>query len=287
MKTLVPVSLTPGLYLVATPIGNLRDITLRALEVLAAVDAVACEDTRMTGKLLDAHGIKAPKLIIYNDHSADHARQGILDMLAQGKRVALVSDAGTPLISDPGYKLVRDAQDLGLNVTALPGANAVLTALQLSGQPTDKFSFLGFLPAKEKARQDVLKEWRDVPGTLVTYESGPRLIESLADMAMVLGGDRPAAVTRELTKMYEEVRRDTLANLVKHYQQAGEPKGEIVIVIGPGAKREFTEDDINARLVELLQDLSVRDAAGQVADEMGIARKQAYEFAIKLQKAEK
>lgn len=284
MKTLIHAPLAPGLYLVATPIGNLRDITLRALEVLAGVDAVACEDTRMTGKLLAAHGIKAAKLIIYNDHSADRARKAVLDMLAQGKRVALVSDAGTPLISDPGYKLVREAQDLGLMVTSLPGANAVLTALQLSAQPTDKFSFLGFLPAKEKARQDVLKEWRDVPGTLVTYESGPRLLDSLRDMAQVLGGARPAAVTRELTKMYEEVRRGTLDDLARHYEDTGEPKGEIVIVIGPGEKRAVTEDDIQARLGVLLENLSVRDAAGQVADETGISRKQAYEFAIMLQK---
>lgn len=287
MKTLASVPLTPGLYLISTPIGNLRDITLRALEVLAAVDVVACEDTRMTGKLLEAHGVKAPKLIVYNDHNADASRKGILDMLAQGKRIALVSDAGTPLISDPGYKLVRDAQDLGLNVTSLPGANALLTALQLSAQPTDKFSFLGFLPAKEKARQDVLKEWRAVPGTLVTYETGPRLIDSLTDMAKILGADRPAAVTRELTKMYEEVRRDTLSNLVTYYEQVGEPKGEIVIVIGPGEKAEATPEDINTRLAELLKDLSVRDASAQVADEMGIPKKQAYEFAIMLQKAEK
>lgn len=284
MKTLSPVPLTPGLYLIATPIGNLRDITLRALEVLAEVDVVACEDTRMTGKLLEMHGVKASKLIVYNDHNADASRKGILDMLAQGKRIALVSDAGTPLISDPGYKLVRDAQDLGMNVTSLPGANALLTALQLSGQPTDKFSFLGFLPAKEKARQDVLKEWRAVPGTLVAYETGPRLIDSLRDMELVLGGDRPAAVTRELTKMYEEVRRDTLDNLVRHYEEAGEPKGEIVVVIGPGAKAEITEDAIKERLSALLRDLSVRDAAAQVADEMGIPKKQAYEFAIILQR---
>lgn len=287
MKTLAPPPLVPGLYLIATPIGNLRDITLRALEVLAAVDVIACEDTRMTGKLLEAHSIKPAKLIVYNDHNADASRKGILEMLAQGKRVALVSDAGTPLISDPGYKLVRDAQDLGLRVTALPGANALLTALQLSAQPTDKFSFLGFLPAKQKARQDVLKEWRSVPGTLVAYETGPRLIESLSDMAQVLGGDRPAAVTRELTKMFEEVRRDSLAALVAYYEQAGAPKGEIVVVIGPGIKQDVGEAEIKARLQELLADLSVRDAAAQVADEMGIPKKQAYEFAIILQKTAK
>lgn len=285
MKTLPPVPLAPGLYLIATPIGNLRDITLRALEVLSAVDMVACEDTRMTGKLLEMHGVKAPKLIVYNDHNADASRKGILDMLAQGRCIALVSDAGTPLISDPGYKLVRDAQDLGFHVTSLPGANALLTALQLSAQPTDKFSFLGFLPAKEKARQDVLKEWRAVPGTLVTYETGPRLADSLRDMAQILGPDRPASVTRELTKMYEEIRRDTLSNLVRHYEEAGAPKGEIVIVIGLGEKAEITEDAIKARLSELLIDLSVRDAAAQVADEMGIAKKQAYEFAVALKKS--
>lgn len=286
MKTLSSASLPPGLYLIATPIGNLRDITLRALETLAAVDIVACEDTRMTGKLLEMHGVKAPKLIVYNDHNADASRKGILDMLAQGKRIALVSDAGTPLISDPGYKLVRDAQDLGLNVTSLPGANALLTALQLSGQPTDKFSFLGFLPAKEKARQDVLKEWRAVPGTLVTYETGPRLIDSLRDMAQILGGDRPAAVTRELTKMYEEVRRDTLSSLVNHYEDAGEPKGEIVIVIGSSVKADITEADIKARLAELLVDLSVRDAAAQAADETGVPRKQAYQWALAVKRDE-
>lgn len=285
MKTLEAAPLVPGLYLIATPIGNLRDITLRALEVLAAVDVIACEDTRMTGKLLEAHSIKPPKLIVYNDHNADASRKGILDMLAQGKRIALVSDAGMPLISDPGYKLVRDVQDLGLRVTSLPGANALLTALQLSAQPTDRFSFLGFLPAKQKARQDVLKEWRAVPGTLVIYETGPRLVESLADMALILGPARPAAVTRELTKMYEEVRRDTLTQLVAYYEQQGVPKGEIVVVIGPGAKAEVTEEDIKARLLALLPDLSVRDAAAQVADEMGIARKQAYEFAIMLHKS--
>lgn len=284
MKTLDPVPLVPGLYLISTPIGNLRDITLRALEVLAAVDVIACEDTRMTGKLLEAHSIKPARLIVYNDHNADASRKGILDMLAQGKRIALVSDAGTPLISDPGYKLVRDAQDMGFRVTSLPGANALLTALQLSGQPTDKFSFLGFLPARAKARQDVLKEWRAVPGTLVAYETGPRLIDSLSDMAQVLGGARQAAVTRELTKMYEEVRRESLDHLVAYYEAEGAPKGEIVVVIGPGSADAASEDDIKARLQQLLPDLSVRDAAAQVADEMGIPKKQAYEFAIMLQK---
>lgn len=283
MTQLEKAPLPSGLYLVATPIGNLRDITLRALDTLGEVDVVLCEDTRMTGKLLHAHGIRAEKLEIYNDHSADGVRPAILRRLAEGKSMALVSDAGTPLISDPGYKLVRDAQDLGVMVTALPGANAVLTGLQLSGLPTDKFSFLGFLPPKTKARCDVLQDWAQVPGTLVVYETGPRLIESLKDMAAILG-DREAAVTRELTKMYEQVRRDTLRRLIAHYSEAGEPKGEIVIVIGPPLARAAGEDEIKAALARLLPGHSVKDAAGIVAETLGVPRKTAYEFAIMLQK---
>lgn len=283
MTHLEKAPLPPGLYLVATPIGNLRDMTLRALDTLGTVDVVLCEDTRMTGKLLHAHGIRAEKLEIYNDHTADAVRPSILRGLAEGKSMALVSDAGTPLISDPGYKLVRDAQDLGVMVTSLPGANAALTGLQLSGLPTDKFSFLGFLPPKTKARCDVLQDWAQVPGTLVVYETGPRLIESLKDMAAMLG-DREAAVTRELTKMFEEVRRDKLSRLITHYIEAGEPKGEIVIIIAPPLVRAASEDEIKAALTRLLPSHSVKDAAGIVAETLGIPRKTAYEFAIMLQK---
>jgi 16S rRNA (cytidine1402-2'-O)-methyltransferase len=283
--TLQPAHLPAGLYLVAVPIGNLRDFSQRALETLAAVDLVLCEDTRMTGKLLQAHGVKA-KLEIYNDHSADRARPKVLEALASGKRIALVSDAGTPLISDPGFKLVRDAQDLGLYVTSIPGANAVLTALQLSGLPTDKFSFLGFLPPKKKARSDVLREWADVRSTLVVYETAPRLIESLSDMAEVLG-PREAAVVRELTKMYEEARRDTLPNLVTYYKEAGEPRGEIVIVIAPPGEKAVSEADIEAMLRDALKNNSVKDAAAHVAEMTGIPRKRAYEFAIMLTKGDK
>lgn len=284
MTSLHPVDLRPGLYLVATPIGNLRDMTIRALETLGAMDIVLCEDTRMTGKLFHAHGIKA-KLEVYNDHTADKVRGGVLEKLSSGARIALVSDAGTPLISDPGYKLVRDAQDLGLYVTSLPGANAVLTALQLSGLPTDSFSFLGFLPPKQKARRDMLEKWAGVPGTLVVYETAPRLEDSLRDMADVLG-NRTAAVTRELTKMFEEVRRDTLGNLAAWYASEGAPKGEIVVVIAPAETKVAGEEEIEGLLKEALRTMSVKDAAGSVAEKAGVPRKAAYEIAIRLQKAE-
>jgi 16S rRNA (cytidine1402-2'-O)-methyltransferase len=278
--------LPAGLYLVATPIGNLRDMTLRAIEVLGGVDLILCEDTRVSGKLMQAHGIKDKKLDVYNDHSADRMRPKVLRMIAEGSRVALISDAGTPLISDPGYKLVRDAHDLGLNVTSLPGANAVLTAMQLSGLPTDKFSFIGFLPPKEKARCDVLREWASVPSTLVCYETAPRLIASLKDMLATLG-DRDAAVTRELTKMFEEVRRDKLSNLIAWYEANGEPRGEIAVVIAPPDAKVFSDEVIEEMLGEALQTMRVKDAATHVAEKTGISSKKAYDVAIMLQKATK
>ena len=282
MTGLAPAELPAGLYLVATPIGNLRDMTLRAIDVLGAVDLVLCEDTRMTGKLLQAHGIKARKLEVYNDHSADRMRPKILEQLASGRSIALVSDAGMPLISDPGFKLVRDAQDLGLAVTSLPGANAVLTALQLSGLPTDKFCFLGFLPPKDKARREMLRDWADVPGTLVAYESAPRLIDSLRAMAEVFGPKRIAAVTRELTKMFEEIRRDTLENLVLHYDENGPPKGEIVIVIAPPEPKTNDDQALETLLRRALEDHSVKDAAALVAEQTGMPKKSLYELALTL-----
>lgn len=280
--TLKTITLTSGLYLVATPIGNLRDMSQRAIDTLGAVDLVLCEDTRMTGKLMQAFGLKV-KMEVYNDHSADKVRPKVLEGLASGQRIALVSDAGTPLISDPGYKLVRDAQDLGLNVTSVPGANAVLTAVQLSGLPTNMFSFLGFLPPKHKARCDVLRRWADVPSTLVVYETAPRLIESLEDMAAELG-PREAAVTRELTKMYEEVRRDTLDRLAAHYKGQGAPKGEIVIVIAPPEEKDVSDADLEAMLREALKTMSVRDASAHVAEMTGVSRKKTYHISITLTK---
>lgn len=275
------VPLPPGLYLVATPIGNLRDMTLRALDVLAGVDVVLCEDTRVTAKLLHAHGLRVPRLEVYSDHSADRMRPKVLKELSAGARIALVSDAGMPLISDPGYKLVRDAQDLGLPVTSLPGANAVLTAVQLSGLPSDKFCFLGFLPPKSAARQAVLREWAHVPGTLVVYETGPRLIDSLGDMLAVLG-PRDCAVARELTKMFEEVRRDSLPNLISAYQVDGAPKGEIVIVIAPPQSVEWSAADIDAALRKAMENMSLKDAAAYVAEQSGVAKKKIYDRALDL-----
>ncbi|RKQ68690.1 16S rRNA (cytidine(1402)-2'-O)-methyltransferase [Oceanibaculum indicum] len=273
-------SLTPALYIVATPIGNLGDLTMRARDILASADLVACEDTRVTGKLLSAFGLKRP-LIAYNDHNADKVRPTLLDAVRQGKAVALVSDAGTPLISDPGYKLVRDAAEAGLAVTAAPGPSALLAALVLAGLPTDRFLFAGFLPPKSGARRTALGELASVPATLVFYESGPRLAASLADMAAVLG-DRPGAVARELTKLFEEVRRDPLSALAAHYAEAGPPKGEIVIVVGAPAEQEASADTLDAALRRALAGNSTRDAAALVAGETGLPRKQIYARALEL-----
>ncbi|MBU0799637.1 MAG: 16S rRNA (cytidine(1402)-2'-O)-methyltransferase [Alphaproteobacteria bacterium] len=282
MKTLETTPLAPGLYLVATPIGNLRDITLRALDVLAAADLVVCEDTRVSGKLMQAYGIKA-KLLPYNDHNAGKQRGPIIEKLSAGGRVALISDAGTPLISDPGYKLVRDCLDLGLMVTTLPGANAVLPAIQLSGLPSDRFTFAGFAPPKSTARREWLRPLLAAPGTLVTYESGPRLAASLADMAAVLGDDRPAAVVREITKMFEESRRGTLRELADHYAAADTTRGEIVIVIGEGIEAQADEAQVDVMLLSALKTMSVRDAAAHVATATGLPKKQIYERALAVQ----
>ncbi|HET8728875.1 MAG TPA: 16S rRNA (cytidine(1402)-2'-O)-methyltransferase, partial [Alphaproteobacteria bacterium] len=222
---------TPGLYLTAVPIGNVGDITLRGLETLRSVDTVACEDTRHTAKLLSLHGIRAT-LVSYHEHNADRMRPFLLDRIAGGASVALVSDAGMPLVSDPGYKLVREAQARGLAVTCVPGASAPLAALVLSGLPSDRFLFAGFPPARSAARLGFFKEISAVPATLVLFESARRLADSLQDAAVALG-DREAAVARELTKLFEEVRRGRLDELARHYGEVGPPKGEIVVVIGP------------------------------------------------------
>ena len=229
-------ALAPGLHLVATPIGNLRDTTLRALEVLAAADVIACEDTRVTRKLIDHYGITTP-LTPYHDHNAAEARPKLIARLAAGDAVALVSDAGTPLVSDPGFKLVRAAHEAGHAVTAVPGASAALAALAVAGLPTDRFFFEGFLPAKSGQRQARIAELARIPATLVLFETGPRLAAALADLAEGLG-PREAAVCRELTKLHEEVRRGDLAALAAHYEAADEPRGEIVLVIAPPAARD-------------------------------------------------
>ncbi|MEA2929938.1 MAG: rRNA (cytidine1402-2-O)-methyltransferase [Hyphomicrobiales bacterium] len=275
--------LTGGLYLVATPIGNLRDTTLRALEILASCDLIACEDTRVTRKLTDHFGISTP-LTPYHDHNADAARPKILEKLAAGGSVALVSDAGTPLISDPGYKLVRAARDAGHAVTAAPGASAVLTALAVAGLPTDRFFFEGFLPAKDAARRTRIAELARVPGTLVLFESGPRLAATLADLATGLSL-REAAVCRELTKLYEEVRRGSLTGLADAYASGAETRGEIVIVIGPPADAaQPTAAEIDGLLRAALARVSLKDAVAEVATATGEPRRAVYARALAVAK---
>ncbi len=269
-----------GFYLVATPIGNLRDITFRALDVLSSVDLIICEDTRVTGKLMSAYGFKQ-KMHVYNDHSTDEQREYLIAQAAEGKSIAVLSDAGTPLISDPGYKLVRSAIEKELYITSVPGPNAALSALQLSGMATDQFSFLGFLPSKTTARQKALQKWSEVPSTLIFYETGPRLLDSLQDMYQMLG-NRDAAVMRELTKMYEEAKRGTLQELIEHYTDKSTPKGEIVVVIGEPEEVEVSMDSIEDQLKKALSTMSVRDAAEVVARATGKPKKAIYTLALKL-----
>jgi 16S rRNA (cytidine1402-2'-O)-methyltransferase len=273
--------LPPGLFIVATPIGNASDITLRALEILKEVDLIACEDTRVSAKLLTIHGITTKRLA-YHDHNADRVRPQLLARLAAGERIALISDAGTPLISDPGYKLVRDAVAAGLRVHAAPGASAALAALVLSALPSNRFLFAGFLDAKSLARRRELTELSRLEATLIFYESAPRLAASLADMAEILG-DRPAAVARELTKLFEEVARDGLAALARRYAEAGPPKGEIVIVVGPPLEAPpAAAEDIDTLLKEALGRASVRDAAAEIAARLGLPKREVYARAVAL-----
>jgi len=277
-------ALAPGLHLVATPIGNLRDISLRALEVLAAADLIACEDTRVTRKLIDHYGITTP-LAPYHDHNAAAARPKLIARLAAGAAVALVSDAGTPLVSDPGFKLVREARAAGHGVTALPGASAVLAALTVSGLPTDRFFFEGFLPAKEGQRRARIAELKRIPATLVLFETGPRLKTALADLATALG-PREAAICRELTKLHEEVRRGNLATLARGYAAAAEPRGEIVIVVAPPDPQADTTDaaDLDALLRQALEHVSVKEAVAEIADVTGRPRREVYQHALALAK---
>ncbi len=270
-----------GLHVVATPIGNAGDLSHRAVEVLRAADLVACEDTRVTGKLLARHGI-ATRRFAYHEHNADRVRPRLLEKLRQGERIALVSDAGTPLVSDPGWRLVRAVIDEGLPVTVVPGPSAPIAALVLSGLPTDRFFFSGFLPSKAGARRTELASVAAIPGTLVLFEAPHRLPESLADMAAVLG-DRPAAVARELTKFYEEVRRDTLARLAAHYAEVGPPRGEVVVVVGPPLPEpEASEEGLDERLRRALATMSVRDASLAVAEAMRLPRRRVYARALDL-----
>ena len=274
--------ITPGLHIVATPIGNLGDITLRALETLAGADVIACEDTRVTRKLLDRYGIATP-LTPYHEHNAAQARPALLQRLAEGAAIALASDAGTPLISDPGFKLVRDVHEAGHAVTALPGPSALLAALTLSGLPTDQFFFAGFLPPKQTARRARIAELGRIPATLVLFETAPRIAATLADLAAGLG-NRQAALCRELTKLHEEIRRGNLGALAEG-AAANEPRGEIVLVIGPPqAEERPSAADTDMLLRQALARLSLKDAVGEVADATGLPRRDVYQRALALAK---
>jgi 16S rRNA (cytidine1402-2'-O)-methyltransferase len=274
--------LAPGLYVVATPLGNLGDITARAVAVLREADLIACEDTRVTGRLLQALGIAAPRLVRYDDHAGDNASTRLLDAVRAGQAVSLVSDAGTPLIADPGYRLVRAAQEAGLPVRTVPGPSAMIAALSIAGLPTDRFLASGFLPQRTGPRRKALAELAAVPATLVIPEAPHRLAESLADMAEVLG-PREAVVARELTKLFEETRRGTLDGLAAHYAANGPPKGEIVVVVAPPSGDTAPGDAaLDDRLAVALQSESVRDAAAAVAAATGLPRRCVYARALEL-----
>ncbi|HKR91452.1 16S rRNA (cytidine(1402)-2'-O)-methyltransferase [Novosphingobium sp.] len=271
-------SLSPGLYIVATPIGNLGDITLRAVEVLRGVAAVACEDTRVTGKLLHHLGLKKP-LVRYDDHAKEDDRERLLARM-ETEPVALLSDAGTPLISDPGYRLVRTARERGIAITSLPGASAAIVAITLSGLPSDRFLFAGFLPNKAKAREEVLAELARVPATLVFYETAPRLDATLTAIGRVLPG-REVAVARELTKKFEECRNGAPADLAAHYA-AHPPKGEIVLLVAPPVDEGPENVDVDALLRAELTDAKPSQAAARVAKVTGLDRKTLYARALEL-----
>jgi len=274
----------PGLYLVATPIGNLGDVTLRALSVLAGADVVACEDTRMTKRLMDRYGIDTPRCS-YHDHNAKAMRPKLLARMERGEAVALVSDAGMPLVADPGYKLVRDVVDRGLEVTVIPGPSSVPSALAVSGLPSDNYFFAGFLPSRTAARTKALAQVKDIDATVIFFEAARRLPQSLADMSAVLG-PRPAAVARELTKKFEQVVRGNLQELADRYAVDGAPKGEVVVVVAPPVEGREPDIDLDEMLRPLLRDLSLKDAVATVAADTGLPRREVYARALQLTKAE-
>jgi 16S rRNA (cytidine1402-2'-O)-methyltransferase len=263
-----------GLYVAATPIGHARDVTLRVLDALRACDLIAAEDTRVTSKLLAIHGISKP-LTAYNDHNAARERPRLLAKLRDGARIVLVSDAGTPLVSDPGFKLVRAAIEEKLAVHVLPGPSAVLTGLALSGLPSDRFLFAGFLPSRSGERQTALQELKATRATLIFFESGPRLAESLADMIAVLG-HRSAAVAREMTKLHEEVRRGTLADLAAMYEKAPAPRGELTVLVSPPHEAEADFSVVDAALDKALAFMPLKPASELIADLTGVPRKAVY-----------
>lgn len=271
-------NLPPGLYILATPIGNARDISLRALDALAGCDVIAAEDTRVIAKLLSIHGISRP-LIAYNDHNGAQMRPRILARVKNGERVVLVSDAGTPLVADPGFKLVRAAVEEDLPVIALPGPSAVLTGLMLAALPSDKFLFAGFLPSRAGERDGALDELKNVRATLIFFESPQRLSESLAAMAAKLG-PRAAVMARELTKLHEEVRRGTLADLAAHYEKVPPPKGEVTLLVSPPHEEEADMGKVDDALRAALPFMPVKAAADMIAGLTGASRKDVYARAL-------
>jgi 16S rRNA (cytidine1402-2'-O)-methyltransferase len=277
--------LAAGLYIVGTPIGNLGDISRRATDVLSRVDVIAAEDTRIARKLLSGLGLAAPSLVRYDDHAGDAARLNLIEAIQSGKSVALISDAGMPLVADPGLKLVREAQAAHVRITVVPGPSAALAALAVSGLASDRFLFQGFLPAKDGARRQALAEIAAVPATLVIFESPHRLAASLAAMAATLG-DRDAVIAREITKLFEEVRRGTLKTLAADAAAAGPPKGEIVIVVAPPGEAPAAADaELERHLASALRSMSVRDAAATVAAATGRKRSDVYALALRLSEA--
>ncbi|MBY0224451.1 MAG: 16S rRNA (cytidine(1402)-2'-O)-methyltransferase [Hyphomicrobium sp.] len=271
--------LAPGLYLVATPIGNLADITLRALTTLARADVIYCEDTRHSRTLVAHFGIGRP-LRPYHEHNAEEQRPRILADLGRGARIALISDAGTPLVSDPGYKLVRDCIEEGHAVIAVPGASAVMAAISVAGLPTDTFLFAGFLPPRSGARQSRIAELAATPATLVFFEAPTRVADTLADLSATLG-NRPAAVARELTKLHETVARGSLRDLAERFTNHPQ-KGEMAIVVGPPTSGAVTDEGIAAALTEALAHMSLRDAAKAVADRLSVPKARVYDLGLKL-----
>jgi 16S rRNA (cytidine1402-2'-O)-methyltransferase len=273
--------LEAGLYIVSTPIGNLRDITLRALDILASVDIVCAEDTRVAIKLLNAYGVSA-KLRPYHDHNGAQARPGLLAELHGGARIALISDAGTPLVSDPGFKLVREAAGQGIRVIAIPGASAPLTGLAISGLPTNQFLFAGFPPPKSAARKTFLAELSKLSATLIFFEGPSRLAASLADMAEVFG-PREAVVARELTKMFEEARRGTLAELAAHYDAAGPPRGELVVLVGPpDGDAPLEEGALDAAILAADPALPMKQVSADIAERFGLKKRDVYNRMLEL-----
>lgn len=286
MVNLQQTKLAPGLYLLATPIGTARDITLRALDILASADVLVAEDTRSLRKLMDIHGVPLGDrpVLSYHDHNGAQMRPRLLTLLEEGKSMAYASEAGTPMVADPGFDLARAAREAGHPVTSAPGPSAVITALTLAGLPTDRFFFAGFLPNAKGQRRSALEAVRDVPGTLAFYESPKRVAAMLADAAEVLGPDREAAVCRELTKKFEEVLRGTLGELAETCRERS-LKGEIVVLVDRPRLPNIGESDLEAMLHTLLQDLSVRDASDRLAAETGLPRRKIYQMALKLDRS--